>query len=591
MALLVTIIGIGKKHTGKYLVKVGDEVLLQKEPDNEFDEDAIKVLFNGEQVGYIGNSDLTVSAGCHSATQIQAFFDKEIRAKINGETTVKFKNSSGGFRESKAYVAELLPIMKKVEEDKMNKKVMDFKLVGSEVIYAGKSKLRQAIKDGKKPIIKLEISGDKIVGIFENELCGYIEKKKEKELFSADDIKPFIGESSMATITGQVGTNFIGSFNIDEKQLEKEQSAKDLKGVIQYLIENGLDTEENIKEKLAYLKKCKVSEKASLNLFKSYVQYPEEVKARIPKRPKTLYQDSQGIVKKCIGYINVRRNLLFEGDRGVGKNVLTETLAWLYNRPLYEFSLNSQHDNNSLLGGKTFKEATDESKEEALGFAKAFLGFAKKGFGLKSKDVDEKEADLFSRLFKKLISYFTGKKLIFEKSVIVEASEYGGILVFDEFNTSLGHVLSLFNSLLDDRRRISIHGYGTVDAHENFMAIATQNRDYQGTFDNNEATVDRFVPIIFPTLESIEEILLAKIPSISYDTVRICQTLYKGLKKAVVDGTIDEKALTIRGFIDACLVVEQDVPLKEALIDNIANKAQSEDERGAIRHMIDIQVL
>jgi len=143
------------------------------------------------------------------------------------------------------------------------------------------------------------------------------------------------------------------------------------------------------------------------------------------------------------------------------------------------------------------------------------------------------------------------------------------------------------NAYLDDRRRIEVPGYKTVNLDPNAMVIATQNRDYQSTFDNNEATIDRFVPIIFPSLTCIESILYARVPGIETKVVDICQDMYLRLKNAIVDGEISERTMSIRGFIDACLVVEQDIPLKDALIDNIAHRATDGDEREFIIHMID----
>lgn len=592
--ILVTIIGIGDKHEGKYDVEIGDILSLEKEPDNEHDENAIKVLFDGKQVGYVGNGPVTVLDDCLSANKLQAFFNKEVNAKIIKKTNVRFSVSSGGYRESLAYIAQILPMEKKsaTEGTNMNKE-MKFKLVGQEVIYVNKSKLRQSLKDGRKPKVELALSGDKIVATFEDVLCGYIEKKKAKGFYSADELKSLIEDGSIATIIEQSGTNLIGSFTVTDKQLKKEKNVKDLKTTLQYLIGEGLDTEENLKEKIAFLKKNGITEKEMLNMFKTYEKYPDDVKSKIPPKPRTLYQDNHGLIKKSIAYMNANRNMMFEGDRGVGKNVLTETLAWLYSRPLYEFSMNSQHDNNSLLGGKTFTDNDKYNKEESKGFISFIMKMVKRIFKLKDKEVEleANDFDMFLNVSESIMSNFSGKKLVYEKSSIIEACEYGGIIVFDEFNTSLGHILSLFNSLLDDRRRITVPGYETIEAHPNFLAIATQNKDYQGTFENNEATVDRFVPIIFPTLDSIEDVLMAKVPSISYDDVKTCQALFKGIKKSVEDGVINERALTIRGFIDACLVIEHGLPLKEALIDNIANRASDVDDRKSIKNMIDIQVL
>jgi MoxR-like ATPase len=522
-------------------VSIGDTVLLRKEPDNEHDPDAIQVFsMKGKPLGYVANKPHTVQANCKSATQIQPMFETSIRAKIVTDLFVTLKNG----RTTTVFIAELLVKGKEKGEEHQMVQEYKIKLAGSKTLYPNKFKLADELKKGNHPTIKLVNQGDKIVAYFEDGLCGYVDNRKQEGIHTYDEIKDLISGEKIAKVISQVNTNYIAVFQMGENEVSAIKNKKSLEEAIERIISEGILTKEEIEERIEYMKKNGVTEKQMVTLFNTYKKYDEEVAKRIPTKPKTLYQDSYGLVKKSIAYINVGRNLLFEGDRGVGKNVLTETLAWLYNRPLYEFSVNSQHDNSSMLGSKTIvTETTEDGKEKT--------------------------------------------QIAFDPDVIVEAGEVGGILVLDEFNTSLGHVMSLLNSYLDDRRRIQVPGYKMVELDPNTVVIATQNRDYQGTFENNEATVDRFVPIIFPPLKSIEDILMAKVPGISYDVVKNCQKLFEGIKKCVEDGEISERTISIRGFIDACLAIEQDIPLKEALIDNIANRATDRDERKAISDMID----
>lgn len=540
---VVTITGISAKDSGKYKVAIGDTVCFVKEPDNEHDSDAIKVFLKDktESVGYVANRPSTVQPSCQSASSVQSLFKDEILAKIVGETEVVFKNG----RTSKAYLAELVQETKKREKKGEIDMTQEYrvKLTGSISLYPNKFKVSEQLKKGLSPTVKLVNKGDKIVAYFDGGLCGYVDVRKQEGVSTFDEIKDVIEGERIAKVTSLVRQNFIAVFQVGEKEVTKAKTDKSLSEAIERVVSEGILTQGGVDERITYLKKCKVTEKQMLTLFTSYKQYDDETVKRIPQ-PKTLYQDSSGLVRKSVGYMNVKRNLLFEGDRGVGKNVLTETLAWVYNRPLFEFPMNSQHDNNSMLGGKTITSEVGEDGKERT-------------------------------------------EIGFDPDVIVQAGEVGGILVLDEFNTSFGHVMSLLNSYLDDRRRLQVPGYKTVDLDPNTMVIATQNRDYQGTFENNEATIDRFVPVLFPALESIEDVLMAKIPGISYDIVKDCQMLFAGIKKCVEDGEISERTISIRGFIDACLVTEQDIDLKDALIDNIANRATDRDERNSIKLMIE----
>lgn len=540
---LVTITGIGAKDSGKYKVSIGDTICLVKEPDNEHDSDAVKVFLKdkSESVGYVANSSTTVQGNCVSATDIKPLFKEEILAKIVDKTEVVFK----GGRTSKSYIAELVQETKKRDKKGEINMTQEYrvKLTGSVSLYPNKFKVADQLKKGMSPTVKLVNTGDKIVAYYDGGLCGYVDVRKQEGVSTFDDVKDVIEGERIAKVISLVRQNYIAIFEVGEKEVTKAKTDKSLEEAIERVVAEGILTKGQIDERINYLKRNKVTEKQMLSLFSSYKKYDDETMKRIPV-PKTLYQDSSGLVRKSVGYMNVKRNLLFEGDRGVGKNVLTETLAWAYNRPLFEFPMNSQHDNSSMLGGKTITSEVGEDGKERT-------------------------------------------EISFDPDVIVQAGEVGGILVLDEFNTSFGHVMSLLNSYLDDRRRLQVPGYKTVDLDPNTMVIATQNRNYQGTFENNEATVDRFVPVLFPALESIEDVLMAKIPGISYDIVKDCQTLFAGMKQCVEDGDIDERTISIRGFIDACLVTEQDIDLKDALIDNIANRATDKDERNAIKLMIE----
>lgn len=49
---------------------VGDTVELRAEPKNAYDAEAIKVLKDGEKIGYVANSTNTNPVGCHSAGRL-----------------------------------------------------------------------------------------------------------------------------------------------------------------------------------------------------------------------------------------------------------------------------------------------------------------------------------------------------------------------------------------------------------------------------------------------------------------------------------------------------------------------------------------
>ncbi len=78
----VTIVGIDHYY-GKTPFAVGDLVLLAKEPDNENDAEAVRVLLPRlGTVGYVANSPSTVARGTQSAGRIHDSFGAAVFARV-----------------------------------------------------------------------------------------------------------------------------------------------------------------------------------------------------------------------------------------------------------------------------------------------------------------------------------------------------------------------------------------------------------------------------------------------------------------------------------------------------------------------------
>lgn len=78
----ITIIGTPATHW-EPKVKVGETVCLVKEPDNDYDNEAIMVKNKkGEHVGYIANSTKTVMKGTFSAGRLYDTFGECAKATI-----------------------------------------------------------------------------------------------------------------------------------------------------------------------------------------------------------------------------------------------------------------------------------------------------------------------------------------------------------------------------------------------------------------------------------------------------------------------------------------------------------------------------
>ena len=78
----VTIVGIDHYY-GKKPFAVGDLVLLAKEPDNENDAEAVRVLLPRlGTVGYVANAPSTVARGTQSAGRIHDAFGEAVFARV-----------------------------------------------------------------------------------------------------------------------------------------------------------------------------------------------------------------------------------------------------------------------------------------------------------------------------------------------------------------------------------------------------------------------------------------------------------------------------------------------------------------------------
>ena len=78
----ITITGM-QHYFGTTVFKVGDVISCEKEFDNDYDEEAIKVMMKTfGKVGYVGNSCRTVAKGTKSAGRIYEKVGEKFFAKV-----------------------------------------------------------------------------------------------------------------------------------------------------------------------------------------------------------------------------------------------------------------------------------------------------------------------------------------------------------------------------------------------------------------------------------------------------------------------------------------------------------------------------
>ena len=256
--------------------------------------------------------------------------------------------------------------------------------------------------------------------------------------------------------------------------------------------------------------------------------------------PKTRYaQRSGNNLADLTCYMLAGKMVRLVGEKGSGKNTLVETACWVLNRPMCRVQGSSELDKMDLLGSRTLKNGD------------------------------------------------TG----FELSEFLQTLRDDGVAVIDEVNTVRPEVLTILHSLTDGARSIDVPGYGTVRMGPHACILYTMNEDYVGTGEMNAATIDRGPTIIVEQEQDMSILLKTAVPDASKEDINICCKVSNEIRNAAQSGSgsLTAEAITVRGYIDA-LQCAQFIPLRCALIQNVANKAQSAAERSIIEAIITANV-
>lgn len=515
-----------------------------------FDEQMI------DQLGLIGNKvGTTVISGTENNEKLFDEMTKRnlqesngfmsITGMVVGDGQVSFRDGS----RRPAYIIEVdLPAVP------VAPRTLSFELVvrGSVKNFKGKTTVLKDLQQGNSIQLWLEKEGDKIITFLvngnEKVKAGAVSKAEEGNL---DKLGAYLdalskrGTAQLVQPTSAMGNAYNVKFEIEKQTFDDVLSGKvirTLDEVRQDVIDGGIVEKSTLAAIEKYLKVNRVPGKHIKKIFETMRTYRDDIKARIPN-PDVKYNDSIGLVKKSIIYLNKGKHLRLVGEKGVGKNVLIETLAWIYQRPLYEMALNSQTDKMDILGSKTFETTVDENGKEQT-------------------------------------------KMSFDKEVLVEAMEVGGFMNLDEINTADPSVLVVLHPIADGRGRLEVPGYGLVNADPNFGLLLSMNRDYIGTSPLNEATRDRFIPILFPEVPSIAKMLAVRVPHANPNDITLADKVYGSIMKLVKDGQLTNDCITNRGFIDA-LDVSEDLGLLDSLMDNVANRIEDEEYRNTVVSIID----
>ena len=268
--------------------------------------------------------------------------------------------------------------------------------------------------------------------------------------------------------------------------------------------------------------------------FRRMNNIDETVKNRCITRPSALYVGGE-VWSMAIASILEGHNILLEGEKATGKNVLAENLAFAFGRPTWDVSMHVNIDSSSLIGDETFKNGEVE----------------------------------------------------FKPGHIYNVARYGGFGVLDEINMAKNEALAVLHAILDDRRVIDVPGYDRIKMHECSRLIATMNYGYVGTRELNEALVSRFVVISVPSLDSkgLTNLLKSKFMDVN-DNVKFLVKLFLDLQAKAKNGEISTRSVDLRGVINALGLIDRGINPRAAVVSCIVNKAFDEFERTKINDVV-----
>ena len=285
-----------------------------------------------------------------------------------------------------------------------------------------------------------------------------------------------------------------------------------------------------------YLEDQKIAQELIGELRDFHMRYEVEnqVKERVEK-PDILFYGKK-ILEMSIAALLQEDNLLLSGAKATGKNVLCETLAWIFGRPEYDISFHVNTDSADLIGTDTF----------------------------------------------------INNEVHLRKGPIYQCAEFGGFGILDEINMAKNDAVAVLHAVLDYRRIMDVPGYEKIALHPATRFIGTMNYGYAGTKELNEALVSRFMVINMPPLsmERLEQILRNIFPHIKPDALEQFCGLFLDLQLKAKNGEISTKAVDMRGLIGAIRLIHGGLEPIEAVEMGIINKSFDNFERELISDIV-----
>ena len=259
---------------------------------------------------------------------------------------------------------------------------------------------------------------------------------------------------------------------------------------------------------------------------------------RVPA-PEYIYYGKE-VWEKALAALLAGENLLLTGPKATGKNVLAENLAYVFGRPAWNVSFHISTEASFLIGADTYD----------------------------------------------------GDKVIFRPGPIYLTAEHGGFVVLDEINMARNEALAVLHSALDFRQIIDVPGYRKVKVHPAARFIATMNYGYAGTRDLNAALASRFAVLNMPIVseEDLKKLIVSRFPKIQPAICEQFMKLFYELEKKAAHADISDRAVDLRGLLDALRLIEKGISSGAALDMCIVNKTFDPFEQNLVRDVVNARI-
>ena len=272
--------------------------------------------------------------------------------------------------------------------------------------------------------------------------------------------------------------------------------------------------------------------------FRKYYSLDKNLEYRVTKSNTYFY--GKDILSMCISAILEGENILLSGPKATGKNILSDNLSEIFNRPQWNTSFHINTDSTSLIGTDTFID----------------------------------------------------NEVKLRRGSVYECAVNGGFGVFDEINMAKNDAIAVLHSALDYRRVIDVPGYERIDLHEATRFIGTMNYEYAGTKELNEALVSRFMVIDIPMLEEEKLMLILKNEFKDADEEKLNQFagIFMDLQLKFRNGEISSKSIDLRGLIGSLKTIKRGLNPSDAIRMGITSKSFDTYEKEIVGDIIKTRI-